>query len=235
MADLRNYSISKAASVCLLDSLRKGLVGKDTVFRALQGLADELGQPGESSAQRFAKAFASGANNRVPGGNALLVESNKLGTGDLPFRFTPQTGDESPAESVRRVTVKPDDTARSSAGDFTSQGRIISPNATALDSWQDAIREIMEVQGVNETKAVNIAMQDPSLREKWNAAKSMKFSPLLTKAAPPSGDHLDDDDDDDDDEDDCENGKSKPKVAKSLLAMAMARQRQRGSGGGVPR
>jgi hypothetical protein len=100
----------------------------------------------------------------------------------------------------------------------------------------------MDVHGVNETKAVNIAMQDPELRDKWNAAKSMKFSPLLTKKAPhgwggapdvPPRDSLDDEDDEDDLR--REGAHRRPRLRKSLLPFVMARRRQQGGGGGVPR
>ena len=85
-----------------------------------------------------------------------------------------QTGDEHPAESVHRVTVRSDDEPRTNADyepyPFTSEPRVIS-STTALDSWQDAIHEIMDAQGVNETKAVNIAMEDANGRKLWEAAK----------------------------------------------------------------
>jgi hypothetical protein len=68
-------------------------VAKDAVFKAMQSMADEVGMPGEPSAVRFAKAYASGDRNRVPNGDVLLREFNKLGRGDLPFGFTPETGD----------------------------------------------------------------------------------------------------------------------------------------------
>jgi hypothetical protein len=112
--DLRSHSIAKAMSICLLDDMRKGLMGKNAAFRALQGVADELGQAGESPAQRWDRAFARGLANRCPNGDALQREFNKLSHGgDLPFHWTPQFGDTDPAESARRVTVRSDDPSSS--------------------------------------------------------------------------------------------------------------------------
>ena len=78
MSSLRDYSVAKAASVVTLDAMQKGLLSKASAFRALQSLADELGLPNETAAQRFSKAFASGDRNRCADGNRLLVAFNKL-------------------------------------------------------------------------------------------------------------------------------------------------------------
>jgi hypothetical protein len=59
-----------------------------------------------------------------------------LGRGDLPFRWSPQTGDLNPAEIVRRVTTQTDDEATTNA-DFepyplTSEPKVISPPCDPL-------------------------------------------------------------------------------------------------------
>jgi DNA-binding PadR family transcriptional regulator len=256
MEKCHGRSVCKAASVCLLDRLRKGLVSKDAAFRAMQGIADQLGEPGESSHQRFNKAFGSRDRNRVPGGDALQRELNKLGQEfNAMFNFTPQSGDEDPAASVRRVTVRSDDGPRTNSQfqpySYTSEPRVISPtNSTALDTFQAAIREIMRVQGVTESKAIDIAQQDPSLREKWEAAKAERlglgdFSPLLTKKAPhgwggqpdvPLSNELDDEDDEDDLR--REGAHRRPRLRKRDLPMIAAALRKRyygSGGGGIPR
>jgi hypothetical protein len=148
-------------------------------LRALQGLADEVGQPGESSAVRFAKAYASGDRNRIPNGDALLREFNKLGRGDLSFRFTPQTGHLRPEESVRRVTVQSDDEPRTNSDyqpyPYTSEPKVVSPPYDPLQSWNDAIDEIVRAQGLSRSEAINEAMKVPSARVHLTNAKSMKF------------------------------------------------------------
>jgi hypothetical protein len=255
MASLDDHSIRKAAATRLIDICKRGLLDKNAVYKAMCVLADEVGQSGESSATRFVKAYASGVHNRVPNGNALLQEYNKLShAGGLPFHFTPQFGDESPAESARRVTVTADDTVRTNLQfqpySYSSEPQVISPvNATALDSWQDAIREIMQVSKVSYSQAVNIAQQDPSLRDKWEAAKAARFgigdfSPLLTKKSPhgfggmpdpPLSDTLDDEADDRDDR--RQGAHRRPRLRKrDLPIIAAALKRYYGSGGGgIPR
>jgi hypothetical protein len=125
---------------------------------------------------------------------------------------------------------------------------VISPtNATALDSWGDAIKRIMEVNKVNYTQAVNIAQQDPTLRPVWEAAKSARFSPLLTKAAPhgfrgqpdPPMSHTDPEESEDDLDEIDPKGRAShrrhPRVHKSLPAIVAALKRRYSDGGGVPR
>jgi hypothetical protein len=250
MNDLRDHSVRKETSVELINICKRGLADRNAVYKAMCSLADEVGMPGESSAQKFLKAYASGDLNRIPDGGRLLTEYNKLGTGDLPFHFSVQTGDEDPEQSVCRVTVRSDDEPRTNSQyqpySYSSSPRVISPtNSTALDSWNDAIKRIMEVSKVNYTQAGNIAQQDPALRPVWEAAKSsMGFSPLLTKKAPhgwggmpdpPPSDNLDDEED----EDDLgrEGAHRRPRLRKrDLPAIALALKKHYGSGGGgVPR
>ena len=128
MASLRDFSINKAASVVTLDALRKGLLGKSDAFAVLQGLADELGMVGESPAQRFNKAFASGSANRLVAGDGGLSQGQRKRVGanicDSPAHALP-TG----AASAARTAVGAFDGA---AADATSKA--IPSDASAAAS-----------------------------------------------------------------------------------------------------
>jgi hypothetical protein len=253
--DLRSYSISKAASVVTLDALRKGLLTKSSAFAALQAMADEVGMPGESAAQRFNKAFASGDRNRIANGNSLLVAYGKLGAGGLPFHWEPQYGDEHPAETVARVTVRSDDRVRTNSEfipyEYGTEPRVITPGNSDLDplgAWNKAVTEKMKT-GMSFSQAHDAAMKDDGNADLWAAAKNFRFSEL--RKARPHGyagqpdkphsavlDEADDEDDDDHYTPHQPRVKPKPKVRKSdlpAIAQALRRRFGSGGGGGIPR
>ena len=62
----------------IIDICKRGIVSKSEMYSMLQKWADALGQPGESSAQRFARAFAEGPNSRVERATEILAALNKL-------------------------------------------------------------------------------------------------------------------------------------------------------------
>jgi hypothetical protein len=184
MSSLRDYSVAKAASTVTLDILRKGLMSKSSAFAALQAMADEVGMPGESPAQRFNKAFASGDRNRIANGNALLTAYGKLGTGGLPFRWEHQYGEMDPEGSVRRVTHQSDDRVRSNMEflpyEIGPDARVITAANSDLDplgAWNNAVTEKMKT-GMSYSQAHDAAMKDEGNADLWAKAKSFRFSEL---------------------------------------------------------
>jgi hypothetical protein len=145
--DLRSYDIAKAAAISLINICKRGLLDKDAIYKAMQALADQLGEAGESSAQKFNRAFGSGDRNRCPAGDALLREFNKLSnTGTLPFHWTPQFGDETPEASVRRVTVRSDDRVRTNMDHIPyetgPEPQVVDPGVADLCSARGTTRSL---------------------------------------------------------------------------------------------
>jgi hypothetical protein len=221
------------------DCLRRG-IGSHELRKVLNKRA--VRKAGESEHQSFAKSYV-GPEARVEGDLLFRVlkeleQVEKLGDGG---GFKPTFRFESSLETgPPRVTpVRSDEASRSNAGSFTSEPRVLQPDGSydPLQSWNDAIDEIVRTQGLSRSDAILEAMKIPAARQHLTAAKEMKFTKAVhgwdgMPDRPMSDDHLDDEEDED--SLDREN-KRKPRVKKSLLAMAMARRRQQGGGGGVPR
>src|SRR4051794_34456813 len=95
MTGLVDFDKAEAAADVVISTIKRGHLTSLDVYKGLQLWADHLGKEGESSAQKFDRAFARGSASRVPRASEImgalreLSALEKLGrTPPSNFRFS---------------------------------------------------------------------------------------------------------------------------------------------------